>query len=78
MAHSALLIGDAGDSSKPIADGIPPDNSVSGLIFKAIQNFRITILIHAAMQRFPVLDEVCGGFRARVTLIVNVLDHRFS
>ena len=36
MVYAAKLIGNAGSAKEPIADGIAPDNGVTGLIFEAL------------------------------------------
>src|SRR2546427_10315941 len=55
-SHTVLLrIGYAGSAKEPVADGISPDNCVSRLIFKPGPNVRVTLLIDATPQRFPLM-----------------------
>ena len=76
--HTALLIRYAGHAKEPVTDGIPPDDGVSRLIFKSCQNVRVTLLIYAAAERFPLTDVLRGAFRTFVMGVVNVLDHGFA
>jgi hypothetical protein len=56
VTYPAEFVGYAGNLQKPIANGIPPNDSVSGLKFESVQHFRITVLVYATFQRFPLLD----------------------
>src|SRR5450631_433916 len=74
--NTGRLVRNAGQAVYPVADGVAPDEGLSGLVLEARQDVAVAIFVDVTLQHFPLRDEVAGPIRAVVVRIVNVLNYR--
>src|SRR5579875_4098915 len=74
VSDAAFFVSDAGGPLEPLADGIAPDDGMACLIGEPLEDFGVALLIHAAFECLPLLDEMGCIFGALVMGVKDVLD----